>query len=475
MGNRAVVVGGGIGGLAAAIGLRRIGWDVTVVERAPVLDDAGAGISLAANGLRALDALGVGAAVREASRGQYSGGTRTPRGSWLARMDGAALERAVGTPIMGIPRSTLHRLLRAALPAEALLIGAEVESVTGPEIAAASAATAAPVSVPTVDPGTAPTGAPASAPTGAPASAPTDAPASDPTPNPTAAPTIAPAADPNTAPVHRGGPGPGPGPRPGLGPGPGPGPAPLRVHCGDRILDADLVVAADGIGSKLRGLLFPAHPGPVYSGSTVLRALTEGPVGLRTDFELTWGRGAEFGHIAFTDGRAEWHAVLDLPAGVRFPDPLAELRRRFRGWHEPIPALLDATRPDAVLHHDVNELRTPLPSYAVGRIALLGDAAHAMTPHLGQGACQALEDAVSLAAALAAEPTVEAALARYDAERRPRSQAVAAAARQAGRMGQQLSHPLAVALRNTAMRLTPSRTAISMILRHHAWVPPRLD
>lgn len=128
-----------------------------------------------------------------------------------------------------------------------------------------------------------------------------------------------------------------------------------------------------------------------------------------------------------------------------------------------------------MLHHDVNELRTPLPAYTVGRIALLGDAAHAMTPNLGQGACQALEDAVTLAAALGAESTVEAALARYDAERRPRSQAVAGAARQAGRMGQQLSHPLAVALRNTAMRLTPSRAATRMILRHHAWVPPSLN
>ncbi len=108
-----------------------------------------------------------------------------------------------------------------------------------------------------------------------------------------------------------------------------------------------------------------------------------------------------------------------------------------------------------MLHHAVSELRKPVHSYTVGPIALLGDAAHAMTPNLGQCACQALEDAVTLAAALATEPTVEAALAHYDAERRPRSQAVARAARQAGRMGQQLSHPLAVALRNTAMRLAP--------------------
>ncbi|WP_307717816.1 FAD-dependent monooxygenase [Streptomyces sp. V4I23] len=374
-----------MGGLAAAIGLRRVGFGVTVVERARVLDDAGAGISLAANGIRALDALGVGDAVRAASARQLTGGTRTPRGGLLAEMDGAALERALGAPIAGIPRSDLHAVLRAALAPGALVTGAEVTALD--------------------------------------------------------------LAD----------------------------PARPRVAFGGTTLAADLVVAADGVGSRLRGRLFPTAPGHVHSGSTVLRAITERPVEVGGDFELTWGRGAEFGHLRFADGRVEWHAVLNAPAGVRYPDPLAEVRRRFGHWHDPIPALLAATAPKAVLHHDIAELRTPLPSFVSGRVALLGDAAHAMTPHLGQGDCQALEDAVTLAAALAGEPSIDAALHRYDAERRPRAQSVARAARRAGRMGEQLAHPVAVAARNAALRLAPAGATVRAILRHAAWVPPRLD
>ncbi|GAA4915757.1 FAD-dependent monooxygenase [Streptomyces coeruleoprunus] len=382
----AVVVGGGIGGLAAALGLCRTGWRVTVVERAPAaLADAGAGISLAANGVRALDALGVGPALRTASRRQLSGGTRTPGGRLLARMDGHAVERALGAPLVGIPRAALHRLLRTALPDGALLAGVEVTSVEDPA----------------------------------------DAP-------------------------H------------------------ARVHTTAGMYEAGLVVAADGINSPLRTRLLPDAPGPSYSGSTVLRAITAHPVPVTGDFQLTWGPGTEFGHMLLADGRAEWHAVVNAPPGLRHEDPLAAVRRRFARWHEPIPALLAATAPEAVLHHDVYELATPLPTYAVGRVALLGDAAHAMTPFLGQGACQALEDAVTLAAAVAAAPDVRTGLVRYDAERRPRTQAVAVAARRAGRMGQQLSGPLAVAARNALMRLAPSRLTIRTTLRHAAWTPPAL-
>ncbi|WP_340379925.1 FAD-dependent monooxygenase [Streptomyces sp. SS7] len=368
----AVVVGGGIGGLAAAVGLRRIGWDVTVLERAPAFADVGAGISMHANGVRALEALGVGEAVRAVVRPLYTGGTRNRDGRLLARMDGAALERRLGTPVVGVLRADLHRVLREALPAGCVRNGEEVT---------------------------------------------------------------------------------------GLG----------------ELPDADLVVAADGVNSRLRAALFPGHPGAVYSGTTVLRAVTERPpLDPPDDLGLTWGPGAEFGHLVFRDGRVEWHAVLDVPPGVRHADPLAEMRRRFAGWHAPVPALLAATRPEDVLHHDIHELRTPLPAFTVGRVALLGDAAHAMTPNLGQGASQALEDAVVLAARLSDGPTVTDALRRYDAERRRRTRSVARAARQAGRMGHGLTHPLATALRDTALRLAPSGLTLRAALRHADWAPPRL-
>ncbi|WP_405989575.1 FAD-dependent monooxygenase [Streptomyces sp. NBC_00986] len=383
MGGSAVVVGGGIGGPAAAIGLRRIGWEVTVVERAAVPADAGAGISLHANGLRALDVLGVGPAVRAAA--PVHRGYPCPR--WrLAGPDGRDRSRTrAGHTDRRHPRAVLHELLRTALPSGCLVTRAEVAFV-----------------------------------------------------------------DRSTA-------------------------GRVRIPLDDAVLEADLVVAADGVGSRLRAQLLPRHPGPAYSGSTVVRAVTERPVDLATDFEPTWGKGAEFGHIAFTDGRAEWHAVLNSPPGVRYSDALDAMRRRFGTWHDPIPALLDATRPDTLLHHDVHELVTPVPAFTAGRIVLLGDAAHAMTPHLGQGACQALEDAAVLAAVLATGPTVESALTRYDAERRPRTRSVARAARPAGRMGQQLTHPVAVAVRNTALRLAPSRTTVHAVLQHADWTPPGLD
>src|SRR5439155_25942292 len=102
--------------------------------------------------------------------------------------------------------------------------------------------------------------------------------------------------------------------------------------------------------------------------------------------------------------------------------------------------------------HDIYEL-PDLASFATGRVALLGDAAHAMTPNLGQGACQALEDAATLAAVLDGTE-VGPALDRYDRLRRPRSQTIVKLSRQMGVLGQ-WSWPPAVLLRDKLLPLVP--------------------
>jgi len=102
-----------------------------------------------------------------------------------------------------------------------------------------------------------------------------------------------------------------------------------------------------------------------------------------------------------------------------------------------------------VLHHDLYEL-PPLATYVRGNVVLAGDAAHAMTPNLGQGACQALEDAVVLGTVMASQ----AGLSAYDRQRRPRTQMITRRSRRIGAAAQWAS-PAAVTVRNIALRLLP--------------------
>ncbi|MFF4369231.1 FAD-dependent monooxygenase [Streptomyces sp. NPDC001594] len=231
------------------------------------------------------------------------------------------------------------------------------------------------------------------------------------------------------------------------------------VRTADGELTADAVVAADGIHSPLRRRHFPHHPGLHYSGETAWRTvLPAGTAPTGIPAAETWGRGERFGTVPLADGGLYAYATAVVPEGYRPADVRAELLRRFGAWHHPVPALLERIDPAQVLQHDLYDLAAPLPRLHHGRIAWIGDAAHAMTPNLGQGGCQAVEDAVVLAHLLA-RPDVPAALAAYTRARLARTDAIRVRARRAGRVAA-LRHPLAVAARDLAFRALPAEVSL---------------
>jgi 2-polyprenyl-6-methoxyphenol hydroxylase-like FAD-dependent oxidoreductase len=259
-------------------------------------------------------------------------------------------------------------------------------------------------------------------------------------------------------------------------------PGSVTFRRGERteVREADLVVAADGIDSAIRPALFPGHPAPVYSGATCWRILThlDSPV---TQAVEIWGRGRCAGVMPLDDGWVFVYLVAPAPEGQRAPE--GERRRlieEFGDWGPPVARVLDSAAEGEVIRGDLRWLATPLPHYHRGRAALLGDAAHAMLPYLGQGACQAIEDAVELAHALGrgngqreADSVLEA-LAAYSFSRAPRANAISAASASAERVTRASSRSGA-ALRNAGLSLV-GRMAPGLFLRQLertlAWQPP---
>ncbi len=367
------IIGAGIGGLTAALGLQRDGHRVQLFERQPELQGIGAGLSLFGNSFAALDAIGLGETVRGVSGTEaavFKGGQRAPSGEWLV-----VLPPAATATLRAVHRAELHRALVSALEPGTLRLGADA-SVS-------------------------PDGAP-------------------------------------------------------------------RITVNGRTESFDRAIAADGINSRARRTL-GIDPGLRYAGYTAWRGVTDGPFDLGGVAGETWGRGHRFGMLPLPGGRAYWFATATVPPLEPPGDSHEELLRRFGGWHRPVAELLEATSPAAVLRHDINDLAAPLPSFGRGQTLLLGDAAHAMTPDLGQGAGQAVEDAVAVVLlARAGRLGLDA----YDHARRRRSQLVARRSRAMGRVGQ-LSSPVAAGLRDAALRLVPGGMVGAAAMKFQRWEPPR--
>lgn len=381
---RAVVVGGGIAGLASALALTGTGWRVTVLERADEAREVGAGVAMTRNAVAAFRGLGFGDDdVAALGRRTWAAGTWDERGRRLLTVPATPQVRTA-VSLLGVHRRRLHG---------ALLDAATVRGVR-------------------VLPGVAVTGVSPGDPDGAPA-----------------------------------------------------------VVAGH---EAELVVAADGMRSTLRTVLHP-RVRPVYSGYSSWRAVVRTP-GAREDFVQFWGPHAEFGIVPVADDETYWYGYVAMPERAVLVDELAAARERFAGWPAPVHDVLAATPPDSLLRHDVHHLPGGVPRYAVGRVVMVGDAAHGFLPTMGQGAATALEDGLSLGrlvgAPVADGGRLAPALAAFDRARRPRCRGLGRAALASARVGAHLGPGLPQVLRRGLMRSVPPALLTRGAQRAMGWTPP---
>jgi 2-polyprenyl-6-methoxyphenol hydroxylase-like FAD-dependent oxidoreductase len=383
---RAAIIGGGIGGLTAAIALRKIGFAVDVYERATELKEVGSGISLWPNAVRSLNQIDPDILPRINTRAR-------PLRRML--MKDAFGERIKTLPLpvtdctgIAIHRAELQSALAEAVSSRCIHLDHTFSSLEQ---------------------------------------------------------------RPNSVLIH---------------------------FENGASAEADFVVACDGIHSAVRQSLglkskLTNRPYSVWRGMTNINSEDETRhLGIEHDgdFSESYGHGTRFGILRLSPGRIHWYAVANNSLLPRDHSERAVLQSLFSGWHAPIPNLIaDA---ESAICTKVQDRLVTLP-WVVGRVAILGDAAHPISPNFGQGACLAIEDAVVLASSLQTHSNLRRALRLYEHSRYPRCLEVLFMSREAGRFAQMQNRAL-VHFRKYLIKLAPRAFTTFWFRRSCDFHPPSL-
>jgi FAD-dependent urate hydroxylase len=373
----ALIVGAGIGGLAAGVALQRAGWRVRIFERAATPRELGFALLLAPNALASLRSIGQADAVIAGGAIPSRGEIRGYGGRLLRSFDMTTIRTLLPEPVVVVLRPVLH--------------GALLDAVGHDSISLERAA----VGVEVRD---------------------------------------------RRAVVH------------------------FAEH---ESAEGDVVIGADGVGSVVRRALHPDEAPPRPSGLWAVRGVAQLTPPIVADMTggQYFGRGTEGGVSPASGTAVYWYLSVPADLVANEHDPLTIAHRCAIQFDERFRAVIAATASEDARLDELLD-REPIESWGRGSITLLGDAAHPMLPHAGQGAAQALEDAVALARALGPReggpsdhevgrgPSIESALRRYETVRSARTKAIVQVARRNARLGSVRS-AVGCWLRDHAIRLVP--------------------
>ncbi|WP_333866110.1 FAD-dependent monooxygenase [Sphingobacterium sp.] len=361
-----IIVGGGIAGLCAAIGLAKLGIEAHVYESASELKGIGAGFGLAANAMQALEHLGLKDEIITIGHYLASYNILDQKGNVLAEPDTKSISRKYQQDNFAIHRADLHQFLLSKIPNTQIHLGKRAVSFerVGEDI---------------------------------------------------------------------------------------------RVYFADGShAYGQALLIADGVHSQLRQQLIPGST-PRYSGYTCWRAtIDNSSIQLEKGTE-TWGTKGRFGMTPLVNNRIYWYACINTEAQnpVLKNWTTKELLNNFSDYHTPIPTILSETKDSELIANDIIDI-APLQQLAFDNIILLGDAGHATTPNLGQGACQAIEDIAVLMDELQTAASITLAFQRFEKRRLERVNYICNTSWRIGKIAQ-WENPFLIGMRNFCMKIMPNR------------------